>query len=78
MSDVLAVSWPVAPGHEVGRGRISRALFQEQPADTWSLEWYDIKAPGFFENTNVGKTLVNRTQGMSEFLYDPKGLLISC
>lgn len=28
-------------------------------------EWYDIKAPSFFETKNVGKTLVNRSQGLS-------------
>jgi small subunit ribosomal protein S3Ae len=27
-------------------------------------EWYDIKAPSIFEVRNVGKTLVNRTQGL--------------
>ncbi|KAJ3299872.1 ribosomal 40S subunit protein S1B [Borealophlyctis nickersoniae] len=27
-------------------------------------DWYDIKAPSFFEVRNVGKTLVNRTQGL--------------
>lgn len=27
-------------------------------------EWYDIKAPSFFEVRNVGKTLVNKTQGL--------------
>jgi len=27
-------------------------------------DWYDIKAPTFFENRNVGKTLVNRSQGL--------------
>ncbi|KAE9552698.1 hypothetical protein FO519_004104 [Halicephalobus sp. NKZ332] len=26
-------------------------------------EWYDVKAPTIFTNRNVGKTLVNRTQG---------------
>ncbi|CAI5444392.1 unnamed protein product [Caenorhabditis angaria] len=26
-------------------------------------EWYDIKAPGMFINRQVGKTLINRTQG---------------
>jgi len=34
-------------------------------------EWYDIKAPAMFTNRNVGKTLVNRTQGTkiaSDFL----------
>ena len=30
-------------------------------------EWYDIKAPGFFETRNAGKTLVNRSQGLSAF-----------
>jgi len=26
-------------------------------------EWYDVKAPSMFTNRNIGKTLVNRTQG---------------
>lgn len=26
-------------------------------------DWYDIKAPNLFSNRQVGKTLVNRTQG---------------
>ena len=30
-------------------------------------EWYDIKAPVFFENRNVGKTIVNRSQGLSTY-----------
>lgn len=29
-------------------------------------EWYDIKAPSMFTNRQVGKTLVNRTQGTSK------------
>jgi hypothetical protein len=28
-------------------------------------DWYDIKAPSIFEVKNVGKTLVNRSQGLS-------------
>merc|ERR1712072_425900 len=27
-------------------------------------DWYDVKAPGYFENRQVGKTLVNRSQGL--------------
>ncbi|KAL7748862.1 ribosomal 40S subunit protein S1B [Sorochytrium milnesiophthora] len=27
-------------------------------------EWYDIKAPSVFDKRNIGKTLVNRTQGL--------------
>lgn len=34
-----------------------------------SSEWYDIKAPSIFEVKNVGKTLVNRSQGLS-MLYE--------
>lgn len=34
---------------------------------TWT-DWYDIKAPSYFENRNVGKTLVNRSQGLSAYL----------
>ena len=30
-------------------------------------DWYDVKAPAIFANRNVGKTLVNRTQGTSEY-----------
>lgn len=30
-------------------------------------EWYDIKAPGIFANRNVGKTLITRTTGTSEY-----------
>ena len=30
-----------------------------------ATEWYDIKGPSFFEVKNVGKTLVNRSQGLS-------------
>jgi Ribosomal S3Ae family len=26
-------------------------------------DWYDIKAPSVFQNKNIGKTLVSRTQG---------------
>lgn len=29
-------------------------------------DWYDIKAPSVFEVKNVGKTLVNRSQGLRE------------
>ena len=29
-------------------------------------DWYDVKAPNMFTNRQIGKTLVNRTQGTSE------------
>lgn len=30
-------------------------------------DWYDVKAPSMFTSRQVGKTLVNRTQGTSKF-----------
>ena len=30
-----------------------------------AAEWYDVKGPSFFEVKNIGKTLVNRSQGLS-------------
>lgn len=32
---------------------------------TTTTEWYDIKGPSIFEVKNIGKTLVNRSQGLS-------------
>ncbi|WVR05343.1 40S ribosomal protein S1 [Kwoniella sp. DSM 27419] len=39
-------------------------------------EWYDIKAPSFFENRNAGKTLVNRTQGLKNANDSLKGRVV--
>jgi small subunit ribosomal protein S3Ae len=32
-------------------------------------EWYDIKAPTNFTNRDVGKTMVNRTQGTRKLFF---------
>lgn len=32
-------------------------------------DWYDVKAPSMFANRQVGKTLVNRTQGTSKNFF---------
>lgn len=39
-------------------------------------EWYDIKAPSVFEIRNVGKTLVNRTQGLKNANDGLKGRVL--
>ncbi|KAI9208865.1 ribosomal protein S3Ae [Polychytrium aggregatum] len=39
-------------------------------------EWYDIKAPSFFEIRNIGKTLVNRTQGLKNANDALKGRVV--
>ncbi|KAJ3275639.1 ribosomal 40S subunit protein S1B [Terramyces sp. JEL0728] len=39
-------------------------------------DWYDIKAPSYFENRNVGKTLVNRTAGLKNSKDFLKGRIV--
>jgi len=39
-------------------------------------DWFDIKAPSFFETRNVGKTLVNRSQGMKNSSDALKGRVL--
>lgn len=39
-------------------------------------DWYDIKAPSFFENRNAGKTLVNRSQGLKNANDSLKGRIL--
>ncbi|KAI9637971.1 40s ribosomal protein s3ae-a (s1-a) [Dioszegia hungarica] len=39
-------------------------------------DWYDIKAPGFFEVKQVGKTLVNRSQGLKNANDSLKGRVL--
>ncbi|KAJ7782438.1 ribosomal S3Ae family-domain-containing protein [Mycena maculata] len=39
-------------------------------------EWYDIKAPSIFEVRNVGKILVNRSQGLKNANNSLKGRIV--
>jgi len=39
-------------------------------------EWYDVKGPSFFEVKNIGKTLVNRSQGLKNANDSLKGRII--
>jgi len=42
---------------------------KKKPVDPFTRkEWYDVIAPAVFKVRNVGKTVVNRTQGTSRFL----------
>jgi len=39
-------------------------------------DWFDIKAPSFFDTKNVGKTLANRSQGLKNAADSIKGRII--
>ncbi|KXS11597.1 ribosomal protein S3a-like protein [Gonapodya prolifera JEL478] len=39
-------------------------------------DWYDLKAPSMFENRQVGKTLVNRSQGLKNANDALKGRIV--
>ncbi|PWN22810.1 hypothetical protein BCV69DRAFT_280418 [Microstroma glucosiphilum] len=54
-----------------GRGQKKRAVDPFTRKD-----WYDVKAPTFFENRNIGKTLVNRSQGLKNANDALKGRII--
>jgi len=44
-----------------GKGKSKRA------ADPFTRkDWYELKAPSTFETRNIGKTLINRSQGLSK------------
>jgi len=59
---------PKTNTHVEGIGRICRYNkkgSKKKVGDSFLLkEWYDIKAPNVFTEHNVGKTLVNRSQGL--------------
>jgi len=39
-------------------------------------DWFDIKAPNYFETTKVGKTLANRSQGLKNVNDSLKGRIV--
>ncbi|SGZ56673.1 CIC11C00000005439 [Sungouiella intermedia] len=39
-------------------------------------EWFDLKAPSTFENTNVGKTLINKSTGLKNAADGLKGRVV--
>lgn len=54
----------MAVGKNKGLSKGGKKGSKKKVIDPFSRkEWYDIKAPNIFTNRQVGKTLVNRTQG---------------
>lgn len=54
----------MAVGKNKGLSKGGKKGSKKKVIDPFSRkEWYDIKAPNVFTNRQVGKTLVNRTQG---------------
>lgn len=54
----------MAVGKNKGLAKSGKKGVKKKVVDPFSRkEWYDIKAPSMFKVTQVGKTLVNRTQG---------------
>jgi small subunit ribosomal protein S3Ae len=47
--------------------KVSKKGTKKKAVDSFARkEWYDIKAPMNFTKRDVGKTMVNRTQGTSK------------
>lgn len=51
-------------GKNKGLAKVGKKGSKKKAIDPFSRkEWYDVRAPSMFANRQIGKTLVNRTQG---------------
>lgn len=69
----------MAVGKNKGLAKSGKKGVKKKIVDPFSRkEWYDIKAPCMFNVTQVGKTLVNRTQGTRIASEGLKGRVFEC
>lgn len=69
----------MAVGKNKGLAKGGKKGAKKKIVDPFSRkEWYDVKAPSMFAVRNVGKTLVNRTQGTRIASEGLKGRVFEC
>lgn len=63
--------------HSVGKNKklSKRGGTKKRAVDAFARkDWYQLKAPTFFSQRDLGRTPVNRSQGLSEYRYGDLGI----
>ncbi|RWS08742.1 hypothetical protein B4U79_11467 [Dinothrombium tinctorium] len=69
----------MAVGKNKGLAKSGKKGVKKKVVDPFTRkEWYDVKAPAMFTVRNIGKTLVNRTQGTRIASEGLKGRVFEC